>query len=66
VLFDMALTKMIPLKESRNLELRFAANNIFNHPIYSAIDTVLNSPTYGRVISVSAMRSVLMTARFRF
>jgi hypothetical protein len=66
VLFDMALTKMIPLKESRNFELRFAANNIFNHPIYSAIDTVLNSPTYGRVISVSAMRSVLMTARFRF
>ena len=64
--FDMAITKLIQLKETRSLELRFAANNVFNHPIYSSIDTVLNSPTFGRVISVSAMRSVLMTARFRF
>jgi len=66
VLFDMAMTKLIPLKESRSVELRFSSTNVFNHPIYSSIDTVLNSPTYGRVISVSAMRAVLLTARFRF
>ena len=66
VLFDMALTKLIQIRESRTLELRMSANNVFNHPIYSSIDTVLNSPTFGRVISVSSMRSVLMTARFRF
>ena len=52
----MAMTKLIPLKETRSLELRFSASNVFNHPIYSSIDTVLNSPTFGRVISVSAMR----------
>ena len=66
VLFDMAMTKLIPLKETRNLELRISSTNVFNHPIYSAIDTVLNSPTFGRVISVSSMRAVLLTARFRF
>jgi len=66
VLFDMAMTKLIQLRESRTLELRMSASNVFNHPIYSSIDTVLNSPTFGRVISVSSMRSVLMTARFRF
>ena len=66
VLFDMALTKLIPVKETRSLELRFSSTNVFNHPVYSSIDTVLNSPTFGRVISVSAMRSVLLTARFRF
>jgi len=66
VLFDMALTKLIPLKETRSLELRFSSTNVFNHPIYSSIDTVLNSPTFGRVVSVSAMRAVLLTARFRF
>ena len=60
------LTKVIQLRESRMLELRFSSTNVFNHPIYSSIDTVLNSPTYGRVISVSAMRAALMTARFRF
>jgi hypothetical protein len=66
VLFDMAMTKLIPLKESRTVELRFAASNVFNHPIYSSIDTVVNSPTFGQVISVASMRTVLMTARFRF
>ena len=66
VLFDMAMTKLIPLKETRTLELRFSTTNVFNHPVYSSIDTVLNSPTFGRVISVSAMRAALVTARFRF
>ena len=66
VLFDMALTKVIPLKETRNVELRLSSTNVFNHPIYSSIDTVLSSPTFGRVISVSSMRAILLTARFRF
>ena len=64
--FDMAFTKMFPMKESRELEFRAQFSNIFNTPQYGTIDTVVNSPTFGRVISVSAMRSVLLTARFRF
>jgi len=64
--FDMALTKVIPLAESRMLEFRAQATNIFNMPNYSAIDTVLNSPTFGRVTAVGAMRQISMTARFRF
>ncbi|MGA3317745.1 MAG: TonB-dependent receptor [Candidatus Korobacteraceae bacterium] len=66
VMFDMAMTKVFPLKESRMFEVRMSATNVFNHPVYTSIDTVLNSPTFGRVISVGAMRSMLMTARFRF
>ena len=53
VLFDMAMTKLIPLKETRTLELRFSTTNVFNHPSIRSIDTVLNSPTFGRVISVA-------------
>ena len=66
VVFDMAMTKVFPLKESRMFEVRASATNVFNHPQYTAIDTVVNSPTFGRVISVGAMRAMLMTARFRF
>ena len=66
VLFDMAMTKLIPLKETKTLELRFSATNAFNHPVYTTIDTLLNSPTFGRVTAVGGMRSALMTARFRF
>ena len=64
--FDMAFTKIIPLKESRVLEFRAQATNIFNIPNYSSIDTTVNSPTFGRVTAVGAMRQFTMTARFRF
>lgn len=65
-LFDMAFTKIIPLKESRTLEFRAQATNIFNIPNYSSIGTVVNSPTFGHVTAVGAMRQFTMTARFRF
>jgi hypothetical protein len=54
------------LKESRVLEFRSQFTNVFNTPQYSTIDTNLNSPTFGQVIGVGAMRAVLMSARFRF
>jgi hypothetical protein len=66
LVFDMALTKVIPLRESRNVEFRMQASNVFNRPQFQTIDTVVNSPTFGQVIGVGAMRTILMTARFRF
>jgi hypothetical protein len=62
----MAFTKIVPLKESRVLEFRAQATNIFNIPNYSSIDATVNSPTFGRVTAVGAMRQFTMTARFRF
>ena len=64
--FDMAFTKILPLKESRVLEFRAQATNIFNIPNYSSIDTTANSPTFGRVTAVGAMRQFTITSRFRF
>jgi trimeric autotransporter adhesin len=64
--FDMALTKIIPLNEGRTLEFRGQATNVFNIPNYSSIDTNLNSITFGRVTAVGSMRQITMTARFRF
>src|SRR5215469_5481217 len=66
LLFDMAFTMVFPLKESRLLDFRAQATNIFNMPQYTTIDTVLNSPTFGRVTGVGAMRALTLTARFRF
>jgi hypothetical protein len=65
-LFDMAFTKIFPIRESRSLEFRAQFSNIFNTPQLVSVDTIVNSPTYGRVISVGAMRSLQLTARFRF
>lgn len=64
--FDMAISKTLLARDIRALELRLAANNVFNRPQFTAIDTVLNSPTFGQVVSVGAMRRVTMTARYRF
>ena len=66
LLFDMAATKVFPMAEGRMLEFRASASNVFNRPQYSSIDTTLNSPTFGRVIAVGAMRTITLTARFRF
>jgi hypothetical protein len=64
--FDMAFTKVIPMGDVRVLEFRAQMNNIFNTPQYTAIDTVINSPTFGHVVSVGSMRRILGQARLRF
>ena len=66
LIFDMSVSKTLLAKDTRALELRLAANNVFNRPQFTTIDTVLNSPTYGQVISVGSMRRVTLSARFRF
>jgi hypothetical protein len=64
--FDMALTKVIPLNESRVVEFRAQATNVFNIPNYSSIDASVTSPNFGKVTGVGAMRQITITARFRF
>ena len=58
--------RFFPSANRASLEFRAQFSNIFNTPQYVGIDTVVNSPTYGRVISVGGMRSLQLTARFRF
>jgi len=64
--FDMALSKTIPIRESRALELRMQASNISNTPYFSSINTGVNSLTFGQVTGVGNMRRLTMVARFRF
>jgi trimeric autotransporter adhesin len=66
LVFNMVITKVFPLAEGRVLEFRASASNVFNHPQYGTIDTVVNSPTFGQVVSVGTMRNMTLTARFRF
>ncbi len=66
VAVDMAINRTITIKESRALELRISANNVFNTVHFTAINTVVNSFTFGEVTGTGGMRRVTMTARFRF
>jgi trimeric autotransporter adhesin len=64
--FNSAINKTITIRESRSLELRLQATNIFNTPFFSSINTTVNSLTFGQVTGVSNMRRITMVVRFRF
>jgi hypothetical protein len=63
---NMALSKTIRIRETRSLELRLQAANIFNNAVFSGINTTVNSLAFGEVTSAGSMRKVTMVARFHF
>ncbi len=66
ITFDMNLSKTITVRESRALELRIQAANVFNTAHFTGLNTIVNSLTYGEITSVGNMRRITMLARFRF
>jgi hypothetical protein len=62
----MSLSKTAQLGDTRSMEFRATANNVFNTVQYSGVDTNLASPTAGQVTSAAAMRQFTFLARFRF
>ncbi len=62
---NMGLTRNVPLGGTRALSIRVQASNVLNTPQFTAIDTVVNSPTFGRVIATGPMRTVQVQMRFR-
>jgi hypothetical protein len=62
----MTLSKTMQLGDTRSMELRATANNIFNTVQYAGVDTSVTSPTFGQVTSAGSMRAFNFTARFRF
>ena len=63
---NMSLSKTMQLGETRSMEFRAMANNVFNTVQYSGVDASLTSPTAGQVTSAGSMRSFQFTGRFRF
>jgi hypothetical protein len=51
---------------NRVLTLQVNALNLLNTVQWAAVDTNVNSLTFGRVIAARPMRTVTLTARFRF
>jgi hypothetical protein len=65
-LVNMSLIKNFSLGRPRVLSVRVQAVNVFNTPQLTGLDTVVNSPTFGQVVRVGAMRTVQIQTRFRF
>ena len=63
---DAQFSRDIRMGRTRALTVQLNATNLLNMVNYAAIDTVVNSPTFGQVLSVRPMRSMQATFRFRF
>jgi trimeric autotransporter adhesin len=66
ILVNFALAKNFPIRDMMVFEVRAEASNVFNHANFTGIDSTVNSPTYGQVISVGSMRKMQISTRFRF
>lgn len=60
------LVRDIRLSGNRAMTLQINANNILNTVQWQSIDTDINSPTFGHILTVKPMRTATMTMRFRF
>jgi hypothetical protein len=56
----------VRLGAARSLTLQVNANNLLNTVQWGAVDTNVNSPTFGEVLSAKPMRTMTLTARLRF
>jgi hypothetical protein len=48
------------------VSFQWSANNLLNLVNYATIDTNVNSPTFGQVLSVRPMRTMQFNLRFRY
>jgi len=46
--------------------LAVSATNLLNDVNFAAVDTYVNSPTFGQVLSVRPLRSMQLNIRFRY
>ena len=63
---NASLGRDVRLTGTQVLSLRLEATNVLNGVRFGAIDTAVNSPTFGQVISIQPMRALQFNARYRF
>ena len=65
-LLNAQLARDVRLGRNRVLTVQVNTNNLLNTVNYGAVDTLVNSPTFGQVVSLRGMRSTQLNLRFRF
>jgi trimeric autotransporter adhesin len=65
-LLNAQFSRDVRLGGNRALTLQVNTSNLLNTVNYGAIDTTVNAPTFGQVLSVRGMRASTVNLRFRF
>ena len=66
---DMAVQKSVRLSESRSLEMRVEAFNVFNHAQFygpASVSGNISSSNFGQIVSAAAPRLVQVAAKLHF
>jgi hypothetical protein len=63
---DAQLSRDVRLGGPRSVSIQLRASNLLNLVNYTSVDTFVNSPTFGQILSVRPMRSAQLNLRFRF
>jgi hypothetical protein len=67
--FDLTLTKLLRINESKSFEFRLEAFNAFNHAQFygpASVDGEVNDPHFGQVVSGTSPRLVQLAMKFNF
>jgi hypothetical protein len=67
--FDMALQKEFPIRESKVLQFRVEAFNVFNHAQFfgaAAVNGNISSTGFGQIVNAMPPREVQLAMRFNF
>lgn len=66
--FNVAVDRLITISREKGLsaDFRVASSNTFNIVNFEGLATTVNSNLFGRVLGAGAMRTVTLSARFRF
>ena len=65
-LLNVQVARDVRMGGTRVMTIQVNTNNLLNMVNWGTIDTVVNSPTFGQVLSVRGMRSTQLNLRFRF
>jgi hypothetical protein len=65
-LLNAQFARDIRMGGNRALTIQVNTTNLLNMVNYGTLDTVVNSPTFGQILSVRGMRSTTVNLRFRF
>lgn len=67
--FDVELSKTVRLTETKSLDIRGEAFNVFNHAQFygpASVDGEVNDSNFGHVVSAAAPRLIQVAAKFHF
>jgi hypothetical protein len=67
--YDLTLSKELPLTESKSLQFRMDAFNVFNHAQFygpTSVDGNINGSTFGQVVSAAPPRLMQFAVKFSF